>query len=476
MKRFPTIHSFILILLICGTGLRPACSQDISPESICGHWLGALEVNTMRIRLIFNISLKDGQLAATMDSPDQGAKGVPMTGITFEDPKLVIEARNMMGKYSGEVVSDTLIKGSWSQAGRDFPLDLIRQADEFVLNRPQEPRPPFPYLQEEIIAEDAVSGARLAGTLTIPEGPGPFPAVVLISGSGQQNRNEELLGHKPFLVLADYLTRQGIAVIRYDDRGVGGSTGDLAAMTTETNADDALAVLRKIRSHPKIDPNRTGLLGHSEGGLIAPMLASKTDEVAFIILLGGPGVPGYQVLIDQARLILLLGGMEESEVERTLETNLKIYEVLVDETDNQKAYEKIKAVIDRYLTEQNLEDEKKEKLMNEVLAGLPASAYNWLRYFIITDPADFLVRVKVPVLAIFGEKDLQVSPELNAGPMEEALKKAGNQHYTIKVMPGLNHLMQTCTTGLPAEYGEIEETMSPVVLKMIAEWVLGIGY
>ncbi len=471
MRKLALIKLLLPILLVVGPCPNTTKGQEVTPKTVCGHWMGALEVNTMRLRMIFNISLKDNQLSATMDSPDQGAKGIPMTGITVEGRKLTIEARNMMGKYTGEVISDTLIEGTWSQAGRDFPLQLIRQAGEFTLSRPQEPRPPFPYDQEEIIAEDAVSGAKLAGTLTIPEGPGPFPAVVLISGSGQQNRNEELLGHKPFLVLADYLTRQGIAVMRYDDRGVGGSTGDLIVMTTETNADDALAVLRKIRSHPKIDPLRTGLLGHSEGGLIAPKLASETDEVAFIILLGGPGVPGAEILIDQARLILSLSGVEESEIENSLSTNLKLYEVLVDEQDNNKAYEKISAVIDEYLTEQNLEGEEKEKKKQEALAGLPLSAYDWLRYFIVTDPANFLVKVKVPVLAIFGEKDLQVSPELNASPMEEALKKSGNQHFTIKVMPGLNHLMQHCTTGLPNEYGEIEETMSPEVLTLIGEWL-----
>ncbi len=325
-------------------------------------------------------------------------------------------------------------------------------------NRPQEPKPPFPYRSEDVAIVNAAGKAVLAGTVTIPEGKGPFPAVVLISGSGLQNRDEELMGHKPFLVLADYLTRHGIAVLRYDDRGFGKSTGDAAAATSEDFAGDALAAWQVLRARPEIDPRRVGLLGHSEGGLIAPLLASRTPGVAFVVMLAGPGVTGEAVMLAQGVAILKANGAPDSAIATNTSLQRQVFAILREESDQARIVERLSAI--------------PVPGPKEASAALvKQSSSPWLRFFVRYDPAPALAKLTCPVLALGGELDLQVLADQNLPAIEAALKRGGNKDYTVLRLPGLNHLFQTCKTGTPAEYAKIEETMSPVALDMIATWI-----
>jgi hypothetical protein len=297
----------------------------------------------------------------------------------------------------------------------------------------------------------------LDGTLTIPEGTGPFPAVVLISGSGPQNRDEEIFGHKPFLVLADHLTRGGIAVLRYDDRGVGQSKGDFASATSEDFAADAWAVWQALSARPEIDAKRVGLLGHSEGGLIAPMLAAAHPEIAFIVLVGGPGVTGEQILLKQAELIATAMGAPPAAVAANAAVQRQVFAILKEETSQARIEERIGAI---------------PVGSKEASAALvKQSASPWMRFFVRYDPAAALRKVRCPVLAIGAERDLQVAPDQNLPAIEAALKAGGNADVTITRLPGLNHLLQPAKTGLPAEYAQIETTVAPAALDAITAWI-----
>jgi uncharacterized protein len=292
---------FVVFFLV--TGIICAVAAETQPPSVEGSWLGALKVQDIQLRIVFNITREsNGTLSATLDSPDQGAKGIPMDTVTFTGGELKITAASLAGGYVGKFSADgKTITGTWTQAGRSFPLDLARSQRPVVaaVRRPQEPKPPYPYLEEEVSYPNKEAGIKLAGTLTMPKAGGPFPAVILITGSGPENRDEALMGHKPFKVLADYLTRRGIAVLRSDDRGVGKSTGDFAKATTEDFASDALAGVAYLKTRKEIDPKHIGLIGHSEGGIIAPMAVVRSRDVAFLVLIAGTGFPGDHIIVRQ---------------------------------------------------------------------------------------------------------------------------------------------------------------------------------
>ncbi|MGH7127500.1 MAG: alpha/beta hydrolase family protein, partial [Planctomycetaceae bacterium] len=283
--------------------LSAASVRASSQDPLAGDWTGALDVGGTQLRLVFHIGPEeDGNRTGTMDSPDQGTTGLPIATVALADSTVRMTMPAMSGSYEGRLSADgKTIDGTWTQGGSSLPLKLEKSAASVEPpSRPQEPKPPFPYASQDITyPNDASTGVTLAGTLTMPEAGGPFPAVVLVSGSGPQNRNEELLGHKPFLVLSDALTRRGIAVLRYDDRGVASSTGAFATATSEDFAGDALAGVRYLKTRPEIDPGRIGIIGHSEGGLIAPIAAARSDDVAFIVLMAGPGVTGEEILYLQ---------------------------------------------------------------------------------------------------------------------------------------------------------------------------------
>jgi fermentation-respiration switch protein FrsA (DUF1100 family) len=340
-----------------------------------------------------------------------------------------------------------------------LPLVLERTEKTPELHRPQEPKSPYPYRVEEVVYENA--GITLAGTLTLPDSGAPFPAVLLISGSGAQDRDETMFGHRPFLVLADNLTRRGIAVLRVDDRGVGGSTGDLSQATSEDLADDVLAGVEYLKTREEINPQQIGLIGHSEGGIIAPIVAVQSPDVAFIVMMAGTGLPGEDILYTQGALIARANGVSEEEIAQNRVLQERLFAVLKQEQNDTVAEEKLREILD----ETELSEENKQTQIQTMLTP-------WFRYFLTYDPAPTLMNVQIPVLAINGEKDLQVPPKENLQAIEEALEAGGNQDYTIKELPGLNHLFQTAQTGLPSEYAKIEETMSPSALTVIGDWIV----
>ena len=440
-----------------------------------GSWHGSLQAGTAELRLIFNITLSEDGLSATMDSPDQGAMGIALGGVTVTGDSLTIAAPVLGGIYRGVITSDSSITGLWSQMGQSYPLDLKLKYEPVTLNRPQEPQPPYPYSEEEVLFENSETGDKFAGTVTRPSEEGRYPAVILVSGSGQQNRDEEVFGHKPFKVLADYLTRKGIVVLRYDDRGVGGSTGNPSGATSADFATDAAAAFSYLESLPYVSKNVTGIIGHSEGGLIALMLAAESRDVDFIVTLAGPGTTGREILIDQSEIISQLSGIPEETIEINNALNSAIYNIMEEEDNVEEAVKLIREEVEKMLDREGVQSEQREAILSSVTGSVNESSYNWLRYFILSDPAEYLKKIECPVFALNGEKDCQVPAAKNLEAIENALAEGGNVNVTVKLFPGLNHLFQHAGSGLPDEYSKIEETISPEVLTLIAEWIASIN-
>ena len=409
-----------------------------------------------------------------MKSPDQTDKEITADGVTLNGDSIRIDFKSIPGHgyYAGKIQSDTSIIGVWGQAGREFALPVSRIGNLTVLNRPQNPKKPYPYKEEEVTVVNKSAGISLAGTFTFPDKGENFPVVILITGSGPQNRDEELLGHKPFLVLSDYLTRDGIAVLRCDDRGYAKSTGTFSTATSKDFASDVTACIEYLKTRKEINPKKIGLIGHSEGGLIAPMVAAGNKDVAFIVMMAGPGLSGAQILELQTKLILKADGTPDDEITKVIALNKKCFKIAVDEKDSLKAAEKINKLLDDYL---NTASSKDKKTVAETRINLQMQTREilspWFKFFLSYDPKPSLSKLKIPVLALNGEKDLQVPPKENLEAIENALKKAGNKNYMTREFPGLNHLFQTAETGSPSEYSKIEETIAPNVLFTISDWI-----
>ncbi|ANE51228.1 alpha/beta hydrolase family protein [Flavisolibacter tropicus] len=443
-----------------------AFSQDIT-----GQWNGALSVQGMQLRLVFHITKTESGYSATMDSPDQGAKGIPVTTTTFENAKLKLEVAAARIEYSADL-KDNAFVGTFKQGGVEFPLNLSRDAIEKATpKRPQEPTKPYPYYTEDVNFSNNNANVTLAGTLTLPNKEGSFPAVILITGSGPQSRDEELLGHKPFLILADYLTRNGIAVLRYDDRGVGQSTGDFKTATSADFATDVESAIAYLKTRKEINQKKIGLIGHSEGGIIAPMVASKSNDLDFIVLLAGTGIRGDQLLLMQQEAISKASGIPNANIQKNKATNVGAFQIILQSKDTQT----LKADLTKYL-EGTLQKDPTIKPASLTEAAFIDLQLNqlvspWMTYFIKYDPAPALEKVKCAVLAVNGSKDLQVPAKENLAAIGQALKKGGNKKVTLLELPNLNHLFQESTTGLPAEYATIEQTISPTALEKITEWI-----
>jgi hypothetical protein len=460
--------SRLLTLAIALVTCMPlAADTPAAKKGIDGYWLGTLKIGAIELRLAFKFATKDGKLTATMDSIDQGAKDIPIESAEFADATLTLKMPKMKAGYVGKLAADgDAIKGEFEQ-GFKLPLDLQRTDKPFALNRPQTPKKPYPYLEEDVTFASKGKDVKLAGTLTRPKGDGPFPAVVLISGSGPQDRDESLLGHKPFLVLADHLTRMGIMVLRHDDRGVGKSTGKFTSATSRDFADDAAGAVAFLKARK--DVGKIGLMGHSEGGIIAPMVAAANADVGFIVLLAGPGVPGDEILIAQGRLIVKAMGGDDKALARQQAMQKKLIDLAKEGADEAKL-KAAAAELDKELTD----DEKKEaakqrELMDKQIAQL---ATPWFRYFLTYDPRPALAKVTCPVLAINGEFDLQVPCKENLAAIAKAVEEGGNRDVTVKEFAGLNHLFQPTKTGLPSEYGKIETTFDVPAMQAIGEWIL----
>lgn len=460
------------------TASLPAHAQapTRAPATVVGDWLGMLEVPGARLRIVFHIVEDEGGLTATMDSPDQGAFGIETGAVVLAGDSLTIEVPAAFGRYTGEVRGDT-ITGTWSQGGASLPLVLARTEGVEAPRRPQHPEPPFPYDAVDVTIPTDEPGVTLAGTLTKPHGDGPFPAVVLISGSGPQDRDETVSGHKPFLVIADALTRRGVAVLRYDDRGFGGSTGNFATATTADFANDALAAVRFLVGRDDIDPARIGLIGHSEGGIVAPMVARRSDEVAFIALLAGPGVPFEVLLPIQFERLALAAGASAEVAANMRRATRRLMEIARDTPDPNEAAAQMRETL--YEMIEALPPEERQGFgttpqMRAAAVEQQVAFFNspWMRFLIGYDPTDDLRRLRIPVLALNGTLDLNVPPDINLPPIERALREAGNPASRVHELPGLNHLFQPAMTGHGREYVMIETTFDPSALDILVDWVV----
>jgi alpha-beta hydrolase superfamily lysophospholipase len=444
-----------------------------TPESLAGlngDWDGILDTGTVRLRLVIHISVTKTVIAASMDSIDQGVNGLPITSVRQDGSTVKIELSAIAAGFEGTLdAGGQTIIGRWTQGGTTLPLTLARRAKGAstpVPRRPQMPKGPFPYRSESVSYDNPSAKVRLAGTLTLPQGAGPFPAVLLVAGSGPLDRDESLFGHKPFLVLADYLTRQGIAVLRVDKRGIGQSTGDFSSATSTDFASDVEAGIAFLRSRSDIDASKLGLVGHSEGGLIAPLVASRDSALAYVVLLAGPGVSGLEILLDQFLDVAQAGGLENERTAPLREFVRKAMTVIVSAPTAAEGAAQARELM-RSTTD---------------ILGLPGPQIDrivgtwsspWFRYFLAHDPAPVLRKVNVPVLALNGSLDVQVRAGPNLAGIREAL--AHNANTEVHEMPGLNHLFQTATTGSVAEYGSIEETLAPAALKLVSTWIAARG-
>jgi uncharacterized protein len=371
--------------------------------------------------------------------------------------------------YSGVMTTaGDSIRGTFMQGTVSIPLPFGRSTLESVsAGRPQDPKPPYPYNTKEVTVPSD-GGVRLAGTVVIPEGPGPFPAVVFVTGSGPQDRDEALLGHRPFLVIADYLARHGIASLRYDDRGFAKSTGTFETATSADFAADAEAALHFLQHVPGIARDRVGILGHSEGGLIGPMIAARTRDVAFLVLMAGPGMPGDSLSLLQLRR-LASRSTPSAQVDAQVDNNRRLFHAVSGARDSADAVARVLAVRQEIIGA--LPENQRVAAASRLDQTIPKLVNPWMRYFLRYDSRTALRNVHVPVLALGGTLDLQVPARENLSGIDAALKAAGNKGYRIVELPNLNHLFQTATTGAPSEYATIEETIAPQVLDLITSWI-----
>ena len=440
-----------------------AAAKPAVPSDIDGIWLGTLDAGATKLRLVLKIANGPDGLTASLQSPDQSQQWLPANSATRSGDSLNFTIESLGVVYDGKIDAGlNSIDGTFTQGGRPLPLALKRVKDQAELEtrHPQNPVKPYPYREEEVTYANKAAGNTLAGTLTIPPGKGPFPAVLLISGSGPNDRDETVFGHKPFLVLSDYLTRKGIVVLRVDKRGVGKSTGDLAHATTADFATDAEAGVQYLKTRAEADPRRIGLIGHSEGGTVAPMVAAGDPGVRFIVLMAGPGVPGDQIIVEQGRLIEEAAGATKEKAAQDADKQRELFALVEKEKDD--------AVLGKELREK-LAGRVPDAQIDVAIQQLTSP---WMRYTLTYDPATALRKVACPVLALNGEKDLQVSAAQNLPAIKKALEEGGNKQIEIDELPGLNHLFQTAKTGSPTEYAQIEETISPVALDKVASWIL----
>ncbi len=470
----------IIVILIIFTGFGYAMQNNTkatkADTSYNGIWQGMLDLGgENNLSIVFHISDGADSLTGALDSPDQGAFGIPVTSIEISSDSIRLNVQALNGYYLGELQKDSLkISGIWNQNGMSFPLILKKTNKVEEVKRPQEPKKPYPYKEEEVKFQNKEADITLAGTLTLPESGNNFPAVVLITGSGSQDRNETIMNHKPFLVLANYLTRRGIAVLRYDDRGFGESGGKFSTATTQDFVTDALSAVDYLLSRKEVNPKEIGLIGHSEGGLIAPLAAVKSDKVDFIVLMAGPGLPGEDILKMQSDLILKANGAAEDYIRKTEALNNAAYTLIKTEKDSIKLRKKLDSLFNNYINSFPENERAKlgkdpEKIFESQINFITSP---WFKYFLTYDPRPTLNKVKVPVLAIYGSKDLQVPPKEDLEAVSKALNEGGNKYFKVEELPGLNHLFQTANTGSPAEYAKIEETIAPKALNVIGDWIL----
>ncbi len=444
-------------------------SQDIT-----GIWNGTVKLGEDKeISFIFNIKKIDNNYVTDLSIPAQRVAGLKPQKTTFENGILQIDGTNLGIKYEGKFnTTSQQFEGKFSEGANTLPLNLKegKLKLESKNNRPQEPVKPYPYYEEEVVFENKEANVSLAGTLTLPGNNKKSPAVILISGSGPQDRDETFANHKPFWVLADHLTRQGIAVLRFDDRGVGKSTGNFSSATTKDFSTDVISAVKYLKSRSDIDTDNIGLIGHSEGGIIAPLAANQTKDVSFMVLLAATGIPGSEISLMQSLSMRPFPVPNEAAYEQAIRKAIKIAasdnELPTIKKELTIHYNKTIAPILKPLVGNDAK-------VNEIIGGLiEMRTTPWIRYFYNYNPAAEIEKLEIPVLSLNGSKDTQVNAKINQNGIRQSLIKGGNQDYKIIELEDLNHFFQECETGKMDEYQKIEQTVSPIALKEISSWII----
>ena len=437
-------------------------------DGVTGHWEGQIDIPGQALVVKVDLASDDGVWSGSIDIPAQGAKGLPSDRVVVHEDgaRVTFGIRGVPGEatFVGTLDGD-VISGGFFEGGATFDFRLSREAVGGPA-RPQEPKPPFPYAIEEVSFDNGV--ATFAGTLTVPPGEGPFPAVLLISGSGRQDRDQALFGHKPFAVWADHLSRAGLAVLRVDDAGTGESTRHPGPPTTAVFADDAAAGVAFLKQDRRL--GSVGLLGHSEGGAIAAIVASRRDDIGFVVLLAGPGVPGAELMRKQNELIFEAAGIARERRKTMLALLDRLFATLTSGTEEAKLRLEVEDIVRAQFEINGVPAARQNE--TQVHTAVDRAVNPWMRYFLAFDPGPALEAVRAPVLALNGELDVQVDAEQNLTAIAAALESGGNRNVTVRRVPGHNHLFQHAATGLVNEYAAIEETVSPEVLDQVRDWIL----
>jgi uncharacterized protein len=441
-----------------------------------GSWKG--KIAAFNLTIVINISEKDGKLSATMDSPDQGANGIPCDQVAVNGNAITLSVSVIGANFTGNLSEDKrTISGKFNQGGGSFDLVIGKDGIPAAKEKPQTPIPPFSYKSEDVEYDNADKTVHLGATLTYPSSGSGFPAAILISGSGQQDRDETLMGHKPFAVIADRLTKLGFAVLRVDDRGVGKSKGEVEKASSADFAKDVITSLEYLKKRKEVDASRIGLIGHSEGGLIASVVGAERKDISFIILLAGPGIQGSELLAEQCEAILLKSGVSKEAVTAYMPLYRKLIKLSLDGSDSAAIASKAKTETDEwkkyvkasYLQELGFDSkERTGTILGNLMSGFSSA---WMRYFLKSDASVFLQQVSAKVLALNGEKDIQVIAPSNTAGIKKALQKSKSPFYEVKILPGLNHLFQKCDQCSVVEYGMLDETMSETALAEMAQWL-----
>lgn len=444
-----------------------------SKNLIMGDWSGTLDIGIAQINIILHLQeFADESIRGTFDYLEEKMYGLEIDSLTFQNNTLKFEIKNFLVSFEGVLINNDLqISGQWSQHGKLFPISFEKGKKSIEApKRPQEPKLPYPY-KEEVISFDG-QNTTLSGTFTSPFSKAPFPVVILISGAGPSDRDGSILGHKPLWILADYLTRQGIAVLRFDKRGCGKSTGDFSNATTEDFASDVLAGVEHLLSRKDVDSKQIGLIGLSEGGIIAPMVALKSHVIAYIVLMATCGVNGEEMMCAWSASIEKDKGSTEESIESDRKYKKELFAVLKSEKNFEIAAKQLREFIINHTMSKENKDELSSFESEAIDAEVNYLNTHWLRYFLAYEPALALRKIQIPVLALHGELDKQIFSKQNLPVISQALEEAGNENYKVVELPKLNHIFQTCQTGSFTEYSKIEETISPVALGLIADWIL----
>ena len=468
MKCFPKIPAFFSVAVILSFSSIQLNAQSNSLESLEGIWLGKVEIPNAAVLRMAIIVNKDG--SAVFNIIDQATGNIPIDEILYNGDTVSFKINRLGITIMGPISSDKdSIAAKFIQRGGKFTLNLGLVDELPQLNRPQTPKEPFGYASEEVDFENKPADVKLQGTLTLPDSKAKVPAVVLLTGSGKQGRDQDIGGHKHFWVIADYLSRNGIAVLRMDDRGFGGSTGDFSTSTTGDFATDAVAAVDYLKNRKEIDVSQIGLIGHSEGGATAVIAASQSTSVKFIISLSGGIINFGDIVITQLTDRLKSQNVPEANITLEMNWRRKLYEIVREPTDSATAANKMWMAY-RELSEEDIKTMKwPEGRMNHMISQLLGP---WWRYSISLDVVALYMDLDRPALLLFGEKDMQVTAVDNMAMIEDAVKYHNKTNITIQYIKGVNHLYQTAGTGSEYEYVQIEETISPEVLNLISDWIL----